>query len=191
MRASQGTAQSMVDVLAGGAVVVAGGRTRTLSPGLRLGRTPLGVGTLFPLTEPLMFRTMWPQADMASYLVPPGAPILAPVAATILAVAHLGARARGDWLRRMAGRAAARNRPGGGFRIAVRAEAHGVKSDAVVDLDDVYEVSSRAMLEVARALAAGTETGVRASGAVVAGAPAGIADRIGVRLSSRVARSPG
>lgn len=180
MRASKGTSQSMIEVLAGEVIEHEGDRVRTVVPGRRLARTPIGVGASFPLTESMLLRALWPGVDIRSYFVV-GPAVLAPLGAAAMAAVHCGARMRNDWLRWAAGHAP-HGQPGGGFAIAVRAEAAGVVVDAGVVLDDVYEVSSRAMLEVARSVVTGASPGVRGAGAVVAGEPADIAERIGVRL---------
>lgn len=177
MRPSTGTVQSTVEIIAGGAAVAQRGRVRLISPGRRLRRTPAGLGVLFPLTDPLTMHTMWPDADISGYFVSRAAPLLAPV---LIGVRLMGRTAMGA-LRMVEKRLSGDDDPGGGFRVAVAAHAGGASSVATIDMDDIYELTSQAALEVSRSLLKGAEPGVRASGSVV-GDPAEVAERIGVRL---------
>jgi hypothetical protein len=178
MRPSTGTLRSTVELIAGGAAVVENGQVRFHSPGRRLRRTAAGLGTLFPLTDPLTMHTMWPDADISGYFVSRAAPLMAPA----LIGVRLAGRAAIGALRLVEQRINGDGDPGGGFRVAVAARGGGRTRVGTVDMDDIYELTSQAALEVSRGLLAGAEPGVRASGSVV-GDPAEVAERIGVRLS--------
>jgi hypothetical protein len=179
MRASTGTVRSTVEILAGGALVARGGRTCPALPGSRLRRTPYGPGALFPLTDPVTLHTVWPAADISGYFVSRAAPAIAPVFLGLRGTGRVAIGALRVVERRLRGFA----KPGGGFRIGVRATDGTAVRDATVELDDIYELTSLAALEVAQCLLSGTDPGVRSSAAVV-GDPDDVARRIGVRLTA-------
>jgi hypothetical protein len=179
MRPSQGTIQSTIEIVAGGAPVIDNGTRRFVLPG-GTRRTPLGLGTRFPLTDPLTMSTVWPQASIDSFLLTPGAPALG----CVLAGIGLAGRSAGAMrvVRAIERRIGGPVRPGGQFEIAVSASDGHTSTIARVDVDDTYELTSRAAFEVASRLCDGYGApGVRMSAAVVAD-PAQVAARLGVRL---------
>lgn len=179
MRPSRGTIQSTIEIVAGGAPVIDKGTRRFVIPG-GTQRTPLGLGTRFPLTDPLTMSTLWPRASIDSFLLTPAAPALACVLAGVGLAGRSKRAMRGvrAFERRIGGPA----RPGGAFGIAVAASDGHRSAIARVDVDDTYELTSRAAFEVARQLCDGFGApGVRMSAAVV-GDPAEVAARLGVRL---------
>jgi short subunit dehydrogenase-like uncharacterized protein len=177
---STGTLRSTVELVAGGAVVVEHGRARFVSPGRRVRRTEGGLGALFPLTDPLTMVTMWPTATIESYFLSRAAPALAGALLTIRLLGHGSFTKR--VLRYAEGRIESRKTPGGGFEVTVAVHSATSTTVATVEIDDVYELTSQAALEVSRSLLnRDADPGVRASGAVV-GDPADVANRIGVRL---------
>lgn len=178
MKPSTGTVRSTVEIVAGGAIVASANGTRLALPGGRLRRTPFGPGVLFPLTDPLTMHTVWPDAEIAGHFVSRAAPAIAPVFLGLRGTGRVAVGALRIAERRLRGYAS----PGGGFRIGVRASDGTVTRDATIELDDIYELTSQAALEVAKCLLAGTAPGVRSSGDVV-GDPHDVAKRIGVRLT--------
>jgi saccharopine dehydrogenase (NAD+, L-lysine-forming) len=184
MRPSTGTLQSTVELIAGGAAVARNGEVRFVPPGRGMARTAEGLGALFPLTDPLTMHQVWPDADITGYFVSRAAPLMAPA---LIATWLTGRTAIGP-LRGVERLLRGHRRPGGGFRVAVTACGAGQRRTATVDMDDIYELTSQAALEVARTLLGGAKPGVQASGSVVDD-PEEVAERIGVRLS--VTEHPG
>jgi hypothetical protein len=180
---STGTLRSTVELIAGGAVTVENGRASFTYAGRRVRRTECGLGALFPLTDPLTMATMWPDASIDSYFLSRAAPALA---AALLTVGVLGSgRLTMAALRRAERAITTGKTPGGGFEVTVAVHSAGATALATVEIDDVYELTSQAALEVSRSLLSrNAAAGVRASGAVV-GDPAEVAKRIGVRLYVR------
>jgi hypothetical protein len=179
MRPSRGTIQSTIEIVAGGAPVIDKGMRRFVIPG-GAHRTALGLGTRFPLTDPLTMSTMWPQASIDSFVLTPAAPALACVLAGI-GLAGRSAHAMRA-VRALERRIGGPVRPGGQFGIAVAASDGRTSTIARVDVDDTYELTSLAAFEVASRLCDGHGApGVRMSAAVVAD-PAQVAARLGVRL---------
>jgi hypothetical protein len=184
MRPSAGTVHSTVEIIAGGAVTITAGQARLIRSGRGLRRTPAGLGALFPLTDPLTLHTVWPDAGISGYVVPPAAPLLVAPTAAAMALLPLGSASAKRRVLSVSRRLFPGAHPGGGFRIGVRAhDRDGATRDAVIDLDDVYELTSRAALEVARSLMAASLPGVRAAISVVDSSPE-VLDRIGARLDT-------
>jgi hypothetical protein len=180
MRPSRGTIQSTIEIVTGGAPVIDKGTRRFLIPG-GTRRTPLGLGTRFPLTDPLTMSTLWPHASIDSFLLTRAAPALACLLAGVGLAGRSTCAMRG--VRALERRIVGPERPGGEFGIAVAASDGHTSAIARVDVADAYELTSQAAFEVARRLCnAHGAPGVRASAAVVAD-PAEVAARLGVRLS--------
>jgi len=179
MRPSRGTIQSTIEIVAGGAPVIDKGMRRfVIAGGAR--RTPLGLGTRFPLTDPLTMSTVWPRASIDSFLLTPAAPALACVLAGIGLAGRSTAAMRA--IRALERRIGEPVRPGGEFGIVVAASDGQTSATARVDVDDTYELTSQAAFEVASRLCdGGGAPGVRMSAAVV-GDPVEVAARLGVRL---------
>jgi hypothetical protein len=179
MRPSQGTIQSTIEIVAGGAPAIDKGLRRFVIPGATH-RTPLGLGTRFPLTDPLTMSTTWPRTSIDSFVLTPAAPALG----CVLAGIGLAGRSAGAMraVRALERRIGGSSRPGGKFSIAVAASDGQMSAIARVDIDDTYELTSRAACEVASRLCDGAGgPGVRMSAAVVA-EPVEVAARLGVRL---------
>jgi saccharopine dehydrogenase (NAD+, L-lysine-forming) len=183
MRPSWGTANSTVHLLAGGAPAVRRGKVSYRLPGSRLRRLPDGFGALFPLTDTLTLAWQWPDAEVSSYLRSRVAPLLC----AGLALGSTAARRRvvHSMVERAAGRFRDPDRgtPHGHFLVTVAASQRDGKSAvARARLDNVYELTSQAVLElVLTLLADDRHTGFCASGQVI-GEPAEVAKRIGVDL---------
>jgi hypothetical protein len=184
MRPSWGTANSTVHLLRGGAPVVRGGVVSYRPPGSAVRRLPSGSGALFPLTDTLTLGWQWPKADVHSYMRSRVAPVLG--GALLLG----STAARVPTFQSLVERAARRFRdpahgtPRGHFVVTVAASAAGrAPSVASASLDDVYELTSQAMLELVLTLldSGDRHTGFRASGQVI-GEPAEVAKRIGIQL---------
>jgi hypothetical protein len=181
MRPSRGTIQSTIEIVTGGAPVIDKGLRRFVIPG-GAHRTPLGLGTRFPLTDPLTMSTTWPQASIDSFLLTPAAPALGCVLAGIGLAGRSASAMRA--IRALERRMGGPVRPGGEFGIAVAASDGHASAIARVDVDDTYELTSQAAFEVARRLRDGCGApGVRMSAAVVAD-PVEVAARLDVRLNA-------
>jgi len=179
MRPSRGTIQSTIEIVTGGAPMIDKGMRRFVIPG-GVHRTALGLGTRFPLTDPLTMSTMWPQASIGSYLLTPAAPALACVLGGIGLAGRSAAAMRA--VRALERRIGEPVRPGGEFGIAVAASDGHTTAIARVDVDDTYELTSQAAFEVAGRLRDGRGApGVCMSASLVAD-PAEVATRLGVRL---------
>jgi hypothetical protein len=184
MRPSRGTASSTVEIMAGGSPIVHGGQVAFVSPGRHLARFHNGVGTTFPLTDPLTLSRIWPRARLESFLQGPAAPALgaALAAAGLLARTPLP-RLIIDHLSSTRGRLEA-EKVTGRFRITINARAGRESRVAVADIDDVYDATGRAAFEIAQQLLAGDhKPGLRAAGQVIDD-PHTAAQRIGVHLST-------
>jgi Saccharopine dehydrogenase NADP binding domain len=181
MRPSRGTIQSTIEIVTGGAPIIDKGTRRFVIAG-GTHRTPLGLGTRFPLTDPLTMSTFWPQASIDSFLLTPAALALACVLAGVGLAGRSTHAMRG--VRALERRIGGPARPGGEFGIAVAASDGHMSAIAKVDVDDTYELTSQAAFEVARRLCDGCGApGVRMSAAVVAD-PAEVAARLHVRLNA-------
>jgi hypothetical protein len=181
MRPSWGTANSTVHLLAGGAPTVRRGKVSYRLPGSRLRRLPDGLGVLFPLTDTLTLAWQWPDAEVSSYMRSRVAPLLC----AGLALGSTAARRRvvHSMVERAAGRFRDHGTPHGHFVVTVSASQFGrTPAVARARLDNVYELTSQAVLEIVLSLLADDRhTGFCASGQVV-GEPAEVAKRIGVDL---------
>ncbi|MCV7412475.1 hypothetical protein AWC05_17815 [Mycobacterium florentinum] len=188
MRPSRGTIQSTIEIVTGGAPVIDKGMRRFVIPG-GTHRTPLGLGTRFPLTDPLTMSTVWPQASIDSFLLTPAAPALACLLAGIGLAARSASAMRA--IRAVEHRVGRPVRPGGEFGIAVAASDGHTSAVARVDVDDTYELTSQAAFAVANRLCDGYGApGVGMSAAVV-GDPAEVAARLGVGLRQPVGGATG
>lgn len=190
MRPSVATTRSTVEILAGGAPLVAGGAVTFVPAGRADAPLP---GIRFPLPDALVLRTAWPDAAIQSVLrVPaPGVAgaVLAGLGAALGRPAVLGAARRA--LTAWADRPASHAHAGGGRATAtVLAEGDAGARTVIGGVHDVYDVTGRAGFLAARALLAGNgEPGLRSWCSVVGGGDA-LAREAGVRLIGPTAAFP-
>ena len=182
MRPSVATARSTVEILAGGAPVASAAGVRFAPAGRAQAALP---GLRFPTPDPLVLRTIWPDAEIETVMTVPAAPVAG------FALAGLGAGLRRppvlSLIRR--GLTAWADRPqqhthGGGGRASATVLVEGTAGCATAraDVEDVYDVTARSGFLAARALLndAG-EPGLRSWSAVV-GSDTTVAAEAGVRL---------
>lgn len=181
VKASTGTAQSVFEILAGGAPVLDAGVASFIHSGRRLTRVPGGLGVTFPLTDPLTLSRMWPRASIQSFHQTAAAPLvwlLSPLMAladskpALKVIQYLEKRTAGASPQEAAGK----------VDITVIAEGNDRKQSATVEVDNMYDLTYRAGFEVVRSLLTHQwPAGVRSS-AQLLGEPEKIAGVIGVRL---------
>lgn len=182
MRPSVATARSTVEIVAGGAPLVSAAGVRFAPAGRAQAALP---GFRFPTPDPLVLRTIWPDAEIETVMTVPAAPVAG------VALASLGAGLHRPPVLRLIRRSltAWADRPqqhthGGGGRATATVLVEGTAGSATAraDVEDVYDVTARSGFLAARALLNGVgEPGLRSWTSVV-GSDTRVAAEAGVRL---------
>ena len=167
IKASTGTARSLVDIVTGGAPVFRRGTLSFVRFGRRLSKGPSGLSISFPLTDPLALSRMWPTADLKSTQTLPFA-LLIWLASPLLLIAKLKPVAR--YLKRRQSRISGADSQdaGGDIKITVQATS-GLKTATVtMHIQNMYDQTIRGgFVAITQLLNKTWPAGVRAFGELI------------------------
>jgi len=161
MKPSAATALSTIEILSGGAPRYDGNQVRFGRTGVNVQDLPRGRGAGWPLPDPIVMATVWPDASIEACMQVPLARISATALAGIGAILErpVAAEYARTFLARRLGGSGEHGGSGGRATATAIAKGAGRSASAEVFVEDVYDFTGRAGLAAASALLRGHHDG--------------------------------